>query len=131
MKTLVKPLAVAFLLTFAGFAPSFAATRPTPVSKAAAYQTSLYTDAQGKLRVAVDKETGGTVEVRLVNTAGKEYFVQEIGKRQKAARLSLDISGLPDGAYQVVISNGVDAKVNHLTLATHKPEFTTRLIAVN
>lgn len=131
MKTLVKPLLVAFLLTFVAFAPSFAVNRPTPVAKTVAYQTSLYTDAQGKLRVAIDKETGGAIEVRLVNTAGKEYFVQEIGKRQKTARLALDISELPDGAYQVVITNGVDAKVNHLTLATHQPKFSTRLIAVN
>ncbi|GAB3915664.1 hypothetical protein [Larkinella terrae] len=130
MKTLVKLPLVALLLTFVAFAPSFATNRPTPAAKNAAYQTSLYTDAQGKLRVAVDKETGGAVEVRLVNPEGKEFFVQEIGKRQKTARLALDISELPDGAYRVVFTNGVDTQVNNVTLATQKPNFATRLIAV-
>ena len=130
MKTLIKSLLVAFSLTIVSFSVSFATNGPTPVGKAAAYQSSLYTDAQGKLRIAVDKQTGGVVEVRLVNSEGKVFFVQEVGKRQKIARLSLDISSLPDGAYEVAITNGVDAKVNHLTLATQQPSFASRLIAV-
>ncbi|RRB03935.1 hypothetical protein [Larkinella rosea] len=133
MKTLRQFLLVATTLTFAS--ASFAATNPDSGSKAkhtvATYQTSLYTDAQGKLRIAVDKETGGVVEVRLVNQAGKEFFVQEVGKHQKIARLSLDVNSLPDDAYQVTVSNGVDTKVNNLTLATQQPRVPGRLIAVN
>lgn len=131
MKTLVKSLLVAFTLTLVTFSVSFGTNQPAPAGKAAAYQTSLYTDAQGKLRIAVDKQTGGVVEVRLINSAGKEFFVQEVGKRQKMARLSLDISSLPDGAYQVAVTNGVDTKINNLTVATQQPSFTRRLVAVN
>lgn len=131
MKTLLKSLLVAFSMTIVSSSASFATSRPTPVEKVAAYQSSLYTDAKGQLRIAVDKQTGGVVNVRLVNAKGKEFFVQEIGKRQKKARLSLDISSLPDGAYEVAISNGVDTKVNHLTLATQQPSFANRLVAVH
>ena len=130
MKTLIKSLLVAFSLTIVSFSASFATSRPTPIGKTVAYQSSLYTDAQGKLRIAIDKQTGGSVKIRLVNSRGKEFFVQEVGKRQKMARLSLDTSSLPDGAYEITITNGVDTKVNHLTLATQQPSFTTRLIAV-
>ncbi|GAB3925974.1 T9SS type A sorting domain-containing protein [Larkinella terrae] len=132
MKTLIKSLLVAVSLTVVS--SSFAAAKPIGRPKTepvvAAYQSSLYTDAQGKLRIAIDKETGGTVEVRLVNSEGKEVFVQEVGKRRKTARMHLDISALPDGAYQVEITNGVDTKVNHVSLATQQPSFTNRLIAV-
>ncbi|GAB3915670.1 hypothetical protein [Larkinella terrae] len=131
MKTLVKSLLVAFVLTFVAFAPSFANNRPKRASKAVAYQTSLYTDAEGKLRVAVDKETGGVVEVRLVNSAGKEFFVQQIGKWQRKARLRVDVSALPDGAYQVAFTNGVTDFTNNLTLSTQKQIVTNRLVAVN
>lgn len=133
MKTLFKFLLVVVALTFT--TASFAATNPDRRAKAksavATYESSLYTDAQGKLRIAVDKETGGIVEVRLVNQEGKEFFVREVGKRQITARMSLDVSSLPDGAYQIAISNGVDTKVNNLTVATQQPRFTSRLIAVN
>lgn len=132
MKTLVKSLLVAFLLTSVSASTTFANTnQPTPTPKLRAYQSSLYTDAQGKLRVAVDKLIGGTVEVRLINSRGKEFFVQRVGRRQRIARIVMDVSSLPDGAYQVVVTNGFDAKVNNVTLSTQPPTFSGRLIALN
>ncbi|RRB01121.1 hypothetical protein [Larkinella rosea] len=134
MKTLVKPLFFAFALSFGSLSATSAATsQPLPTSSVRSYQSSLYTDAQGKLRVAVDKLVGGVVEVRLVNSRGHEFFVQRVGKRQKTARIMMDISTLPDGAYQVVITDGFHARVNHLTLTTQQPlpSFSGRLIALN
>ncbi|WP_460672972.1 hypothetical protein [Larkinella ripae] len=135
MKTIAQTLLVAFLLTFGSFTGSYAtapaADEPKPTGKVLSYKSSLYTDAEGKLRVAVDKLVGGTVEVRLMNSAGKEYFIQRIGRLQKVARIKLDVSELPDGAYQVIVTDGIEAKVNNLTLATQQPVFTNRLIALN
>ncbi|GAB3918043.1 T9SS type A sorting domain-containing protein [Larkinella terrae] len=130
MKTLGKSLFVAFALTLVSFSVSHATNRPITGLKAVAYETSLYTDAKGNLRIAIDKQTGGTVEVRLVNSEGKEFFVERIGKQQQKARMKLDVSELPDGNYQVAVSNGAASLINNLTISTQQPSFTGRMIAV-
>ena len=134
MKTLIKFPLAAFLVAFVTFSVSFAESnafaRTKPSVKAVAYQSSLYTDVKGKLRLAVDKQPGGIVEIRLVNSVGKEFFVQRVGKNQRRARIRFDVSELPDGAYEVVLTNGITAFTNHLTLATQVPGFSGRLIAL-
>ncbi|RCR66853.1 hypothetical protein [Larkinella punicea] len=134
MKTLIKSLLVAFTLTAVTFSVSFAETnsfgQTKPSVKAVAYQSSLYTDVKGKLRLAVDKQPGGIVEIRLINSIGKEFFVQRVGKNQRRARIQFDVSELPDGAYEVVLTNGITVFTNHLTLATQVPGFSGRLIAL-
>ncbi|MFC5412401.1 hypothetical protein ACFPMF_23960 [Larkinella bovis] len=129
MKTLLKCSLVALLLAFAPCAEVQAFGRPK--ADAVMYQSSLYTDAAGKLRLAVDKQAGGSVSVRLINVAGKEYFLQRIGKNQRKARIRIDISALSDGAYQVVLTNGVTSFTNHLTITTELPGFSGRWIALN
>ena len=128
MKTLIKSLLIAFTLTAVTFSASLA--DPNQPKKATAFQSSMYTNVEGKLQIAVKKETGGSVEVRLTNSAGKAFFVQQLGKRQEAARLSLDVSALPDGVYQVEISNGVETTTRELTLATQQPATVSRFVAV-
>ncbi|GAB3911977.1 hypothetical protein GCM10028803_54490 [Larkinella knui] len=133
MKTLFKSLLVAFTLTVVTFSTSWAESNK-PIGKpknAAAFQSSLYTTAEGKLQIALDKQTGGSVVVRLKNSAGTDLFIQQIGKRQQVARMRLDVSALPDGVYQVVISNGVETTTQELTLATQQPSATARLVAFN
>ncbi|GAB3909250.1 hypothetical protein GCM10028803_46510 [Larkinella knui] len=120
MKTLINSLLVAFTLTAITFSASLAESDKLigKPKNAAAFQSSMYTTNAGKVQIAVNKQTGGKVEVRLTNSAGKEVFVQSIGKRQEAARLRLDVSALPDGVYQVAISNGIETTTQELTLAT-------------
>ena len=129
MKALFNTLLVAFALT--AVSVNAAQADPNQPKKAAAFQSSMYTNVAGKLQIAVQKETGGNVVVRLVDKAGKEVFVQQVGKRQQAARLSLDVSALPDGVYQVEISNGVETTTQALTLATQQPVAAPRFVAVN
>ena len=133
MKTLFKSLLVAFTLTALTVSASLAETNK-PVGKPknlAAFQSSLYTTTEGKVQIALKKETNGTVVIRLTNSAGKEFFVQQIGKRREAARLRLDVSSLPDGIYVVAISNGVETTTQTLTLATTpQTQVAPRIVAI-
>jgi hypothetical protein len=134
MKTLIKSLLVAFTLTAVTFTASLADTnKPAGKPKtAAAFKSSMYKTIEGKIQIAVQKETGGTVLVRLTNSAGKEFFVKQFGKRQEAARVRLDVSALPDGVYQVAITNGVETTTQELTLATTPvTRAVVRLVAIN
>ena len=135
MKTLIQPLLVALSFSLVTITTSMAATpstdRPARPAVVAAYKTSIYPTAEGKLNIALDKETGGAVMIRLTNSTGKEFFTERVSKNQKATRLRLDVSGLPDGAYYVVITNGVEPTKHTLQLGTQQPSVSTRLVAIN
>ncbi|MGA0555853.1 T9SS type A sorting domain-containing protein [Larkinella sp. VNQ87] len=132
MKTLVNTLFVAFVLTFASFTVSNAdihkpAGRP---KKVAAFQTGMYPTTSGKLQIMVEKQAGGPVEVRLTNPAGDVLFVQKVGKRQQSVRLSLDVRNLPDGVYQVAITNGDETKTQNVSLSTQQPSAPIRSVVL-
>ena len=133
MKTLINSLVVAFVLTTATVSASFADTnnpggRPATV---ASYKTGMYTTAEGKLQIALDKEATGAVDIQFVNAEGKVLFAQRVAKKETMARLRLTLSDLPDGAYQVRVSNGVDVTTHSVTLATQQPSAPSRLVAIN
>ncbi|GAB3905561.1 hypothetical protein GCM10028803_36600 [Larkinella knui] len=134
MKTLFNSLLVAFTLTVVTCSASWAESNK-PIGRpknVAAFQSGMYTTAEGKLRIALDKQTGGSVVIRLTNQAGTDLFVEQVGQRQQTARLLLDISALPDGLYQVVITNGVETTKQALTLATTRQTIAvSRLVAFN
>ncbi|GAB3773052.1 hypothetical protein GCM10028818_14020 [Spirosoma horti] len=132
MKALINPLVIAFSLTIATFQASFADANPggRPAT-VASYKTGMYTTAAGKLQVAVDKEATGAVDIQLVNADGKVLFAQRVAKKETVARLRLTLTDLPDGVYQVRVSNGVDVTTHSVTLSTNQPSFPNRLVAIN
>ncbi len=140
MKTLIQPLFLTLALTVTTAAavlanPSSAnrpvQPRPTRPAVAAAYKTGIYPTAEGKINIALDKEAGGVVTIRLANSAGREVYAERMGKAETRTRLRLDMAGMPDGAYQVVITNGVETTTYALTLGTPQPTMSNRLIAIN
>ncbi|WP_077924150.1 T9SS type A sorting domain-containing protein [Spirosoma sp. 209] len=133
MKTLIASLALALSLTVASVAPASAnpITRPARSASVASYQSGVYTTAEGKVQIGLDKQPGGKVSIRLVNSQGQEVYQEQVGKRQQQVRLRLDVSGLPDGSYTLLISNGVETTTHALTIATAQPSESTRRIAMN
>ncbi|MFD1140952.1 T9SS type A sorting domain-containing protein [Larkinella insperata] len=129
MKALINTLLVALTLTAASFNTANADTNKP--KKAAAFQSGIHTTADGKLQVAVQKENTSPVVVNLLDEKGNTIFSQQIGKRQEAVRLRMDVSNLPDGVYQVAISNGVETTTKEVTLSTKQPVAAPRLVAVN
>ncbi|RCR65839.1 hypothetical protein [Larkinella punicea] len=134
MKTLIKSLLVAFTLTLITVSASLAETHK-PIGRpknVASFKSSIYTTREGKVQIALNKETGGSVMVRLTNKAGAEFFVQQFGKRHQASRLRLDVSALPDGIYTVSITNGLETTTYGLTLGTQQQAGpVSRLVAFN
>lgn len=132
MKTLIKSLVVAFTLTAVTFSASLANTNPgIRPSTVAAYKTGIYTTVTGKLHVSLDKETTGAVDIKLKNHDGTVLFAQRLGKKEKIARISFNLTELPDGDYQLEITNGVETTTQTVSLSTPQPSVTSRLVAVN
>jgi hypothetical protein len=132
MKTLINPLVIAFSLTIATFSASFAdANTGGRPATGASYKTGMYTTAEGKLQIALDKDATGAVDIQLVNADGKVLFVQRVAKKETMARLRLTLSDLPDGSYQVRVSNCVNTTTHSVTLSTNQPSASSRLVAIN
>jgi hypothetical protein len=132
MKTLFKPLLVAFTLSLVTFSASFANVNPgSRPAAVAAYKTGIYSTMEGKLQIALDKETGGAVDIRLKNADGKVLFYQRVGKNEKTSRIRLNLNELQDGAYRVEVTNGVETSTQVVTLSTQQPSAPSRLVAIN
>jgi len=129
MKTLITTLALALSLVTVTMAQTNVVDRPTKVSR---YQTGIYTTATGKLQVAVDKQAGGTVAIQLKDATGNVLFTRQIPKYETQYRNRFDLSQLPDGTYEVELTNGLDVTRQTVVIAT-KLERTvqTQLLASN
>lgn len=102
--------------------------RPT---KLARYQTGAYLTADGtKLRVNIDKQLGGRVDVQLNDLNGTVYFDKTLSTTETKARLSLDLTELTDRDYWLKISNGLEVKIREIRIATRKPTIPTRSITI-
>ena len=132
MKTLIKSLALALTLGVVTSAATLAETNPgsRPVSSVA-YKTGIYTTPTGQLNIALDKQTGGAVDVRLKRADGKVLFVQHVGKNESKYRTRLNLNELADGVYQVEVTNGVETTTQNVTISTQQPSAPSRVISVN
>lgn len=132
MKTLIKSLALALTLGFVTSAATFANTNPGGrQTVVASFKSAIYTTVSGKLSIALDKEVGGAVDVQLKNKDGKVLYSQHLGKKESKYRRLLNVSELPDGDYQVEITNGVERSMHTVTIATQQSVASNRLVAIN
>ncbi|QHV94389.1 MULTISPECIES: T9SS type A sorting domain-containing protein [Spirosoma] len=130
MKTLIKPLLLTLSLGILTSFASFSEAKPGRPATVASYKSGIYTTLAGKLSIALDKETGGTVDVRLKNSDGSVVYSKHLGKNESKYRTRLNLSELPDGVYQVEITNGVETTTQNVTLATQQPTTPSRVVAI-
>ncbi|SFD16776.1 hypothetical protein [Spirosoma endophyticum] len=132
MKTLIKSLALALTLGFVTSFATFANTNPGGrQTVVASFKSAIYTTVSGKLSIALDKEIGGVVDVQLKNKDGKILYAQHLSKKERQYRRLLNVSELPDGDYQVEITNSVETTTHKMTLSTQQPVMPSRLVVIN
>lgn len=132
MKTLIKSLALALTLSAVTSAVSVAETNPgSRPTSSVAYKTGIYTTQTGQLHIALDKQTGGAVDVRLKRADGKVLFTQHVGKNESKYRTRLNLNELSDGVYQVEVTNGAETTTQNVTISTQQPSAPSRVISVN
>ncbi|QIP12569.1 T9SS type A sorting domain-containing protein [Spirosoma aureum] len=132
MKTFIKPLLLTLSLGILTSLTSFSEAKPIGrPTGAVAYKAGVYTTVNGKLNIALDKETGGTVDIRLKNAQGAVLYSQHLNKNESQYRTRLNLSDLPDGVYQVEITNGVETTTHNITLSTQQPSTPSRVVALN
>lgn len=133
MKTLATSFFFALAFGAITFASSLSASAGLPKQprRAVAYQVGIYGSADGtRLNVAVDKQSGGRVEVVLRDAKGDILFHQSLRSADSAYRGKLDVSSLTTGQYQLEVSNGQETTVRLLTILTQEPAAAARTIAL-
>ncbi|GAB4035883.1 T9SS type A sorting domain-containing protein [Spirosoma gilvum] len=131
MKTLIKSFALALSLGIVTSAATFAETNPgTNSAKTASYQSAVYTTNSGKISIALDKQKGSTADIKLKNDNGDVLYSYHLGKNENTYRSRLSVSELPDGVYQVEISNGAEVTKHTVTVSTQQPTTINRVISL-
>ena len=132
MKILIKSLALALSLGFVTSLTSLSEAKPIDRPTAVAtYKTGIYSTVSGKLTIALDKATGGAVDILLKGADGKILFSQHLGKNDQTYRTRLNLNDLEDGVYQLEITNGVETTTQTVTLSTKLPSTPNRIVSVN
>lgn len=94
-------------------------TQPTHLAR---FEVGAYlTAADAKLRVNVNKQLGGRVFIQVIDPKGNVYFDRTMTPIETLIRLSLSLSELPEGAYMLKVSNGLDVVVRAIQIASPKP----------
>lgn len=75
-----------------------------------------------KLNVMVDNTRNKRLNLRLINPQNEIVYQEIVGKKRTKYRRYLDLGTLPDGVYQLQISDGQDTVVREISLNTHTPE---------
>ena len=96
----------------------------------ASFQSSVYVSASHDIRVAVDKEKSHIVQVKILNEQGRLISSQSINKKTSHYRARFDVNELPDGHYQLVITDGTAVETHALDLTTQTPTTVSRAISV-
>ncbi|MBN8823930.1 MULTISPECIES: hypothetical protein [unclassified Spirosoma] len=132
MKTLVKTFALALTLGLVSTVATFAETNPgtKKAAQAATFKTGIYTTVSGKLNIALDKEKGGPVDIRLKSSDGRVLYNYRLGKKEEIYRTQLNLTDLEDGVYQLEVTNGVETTTQAVKLSTHKPSIVNRVVAI-
>lgn len=130
---IVKPLLIALSLSFVAAVPSFTEAKPIGRPTAvASYKTGIYTSMDGRLNIALEKQTGGAVDIQFKSADGSVLYSQHIGKNQQTVRTRLNLNELADGVYQVEVTNGVETTRQTITISTKEvaaPGRVVRMVA--
>lgn len=129
MKTLMNTFALALALT----AVSATATLANPITRpttTASFKTGIYSTQTGALRIALDKQKGGLVDISLKSVHGRVLYSQRLTKNEQTYRKLLNLSDLEDGVYQLEITNGVETTTQTITIATQQPNTPSRVISI-
>lgn len=131
MKTAIASLFIALCVSSASFAGN--TPNPNPTEGKVPFETSViaFPDRM-KLDVVVQNLEGANLTIRIVNEAGITQATQWLTKHEKAFRTRFDISGLNDGVYKVIVSDGANTKTQEINISTNVPTpVTNRSISIS
>jgi hypothetical protein len=119
MKTVIASLFIA--LAISASSASFANTTTNTGDKAPFQSSVIAFPDHMKIDVVVQHLEGSNVTIRLVDQLGITQATQWLNKHEKAFRTRFDVSGLSDGIYKVIVSDGTNTQTQEVNISTNVP----------
>lgn len=118
MKTLATSLLIAasLIVSATGFAQNSQSTATTPKTPMTIQPTT-----NGKVDVVVG-ETDGHLSIQVVDQQGHTLSKRAVYKEESNTRIRFDLSELPDGVYQLVVTEGTSRQTNAIVLNTQSAD---------
>lgn len=117
MKTLITSLL--FALSVAGSSTSFAQDHNSILNGAdLTTQTTVLPVNDGKVDVVVGK-TDRQLSIQIVDQQGRTLASKSVKNLASPSRYRFDLNELPDGVYELVITEGGHRQVSDIVLDTH------------
>lgn len=99
---------------------------PESPTKPTSFDASVYVNAQGKVRLSVQKTVPGIVTVQLLDQHRSVLYSSTVAKKDMKAALLFDLSEVNDGTYTLEIQSAGGIIQKQVSVVTPKRE---RLIA--
>ena len=111
---------------------SFASATTIGTERTPGFASSVYTSINTQqLHVAVEKQEGKKVQIKLVNEAGEVLAEEVVGKKKNSYRARFIVNQLSDGNYKLLITDGNTTESRSLNLTTTAPAITpARVVTV-
>ena len=119
MKKVIFSLAIA-LTVFTGTA-TFATSQPTAQVAAAnlIFDTNVYVEPDAlKLNVRIVKEMGNRVQIKILDPNGMSILYHYVDMHEAITHTRLDLSGLENGDYVLIITDGETEEVRDFEIKT-------------
>ncbi len=91
-------------------------THPSTEPEASSLQTMMYVTKAQKVQVAIGQHQNRAI-VELRDEKGRVLDQQVVSARQKAVKLSYDVSNLANGTYSVTVKAGKETVTKTFTIA--------------
>lgn len=91
-------------------------THPSTEPEASSLQTMMYVTKAQKVQIAIGQNSNRAV-VELRDEKGRILDQQVVSPRQKAVKLSYDVSSLAEGTYSVTIKAGKETVTKTFTIS--------------
>lgn len=119
MKTLVTSLLVALSVAVSSISFAQAGKPVTNMSDSTPKtQTAIRPVKDGNVDVVIGK-TDGNLLIQITDQQGRTLASKPIYKQELTSRIRFNLNELPDGVYELVITEGTNRQVQDIFLNTH------------
>ena len=119
MKKHFKTIAIALLATVSTLS-TFAADRNPDKEKG--FDVGMYFDHHsGKIKTFVEKEAGQNLQISFQDDQGNELQRTQMSKKEIKGKVYFDVNNLPNGTYQVKVTQGNKETVQTIHISRPKP----------
>ncbi|WP_341226754.1 hypothetical protein [uncultured Arcticibacterium sp.] len=126
MKKQFKTIALALFTTTLSFAALANTENPNP-EKAKTFEVAMYYNYNtGTIKTFFEKQKGDYLQVTFLDNEGNKLSQSFLSKKRESGRINFDINTLPNGTYNIKVSNGKEEVMHPVNISQPSPVKTVK-----